>query len=367
MLSSVCRLAAMDSELALFPVRTSWSASLDADLAASPVYDESIGFFLLVNDQLVAYNLNNGSVQWTANVRSSSPLAVGDGLVFVKEDVGLAAFRARDGGIAWRTPLPEMLASPLVWDNGWLIVTTQSSEAMAFRASDGQKLWQRVLGSPAVVAPSLAADRVYFPLSDHRVVALQVEGGMPAWERILSGSPTTLLALDERVYAGTEDNFFYCLVAGDGRVDWRWRTGGDVVGRPAVDARRVYFVALDNVLRSIDRNSGVQHWKRNLPLRPVRGPLVAGDVILVSGIGSVLPTFDAANGRPSGAINATGDVIAAPHVFDASGLPAVLVVTRDVATAGVSLTVVVRQIEPVLGPVTPLPDPVIPPLPASQT
>jgi hypothetical protein len=38
-------------------------------------------------------------------------------------------------------------------------------------------------------------------------------------------------------------------MAKDGRVDWRWRTGGDVVGLPA-PTNTMYFVALDNVLRS---------------------------------------------------------------------------------------------------------------------
>ena len=37
-------------------------------------------------------------------------------------------------------------------------------------------------------------------------------------------------------------------MATDGRVDWRWRTGGDVIGKPVADERYVYFVALDNVL-----------------------------------------------------------------------------------------------------------------------
>ena len=120
---------------------------------------------------------------------------------------------------------------------------------------------------------ALAADRVYVPLADGRIVALRIDTGDVVWERRLGGPTTGLLALDDRVYAGSNDNFFYALDAADGRVAWRWRTGADVVGVPVVDERNVYFVSLDNVLRALSRRTGVQQWARLLPLRPTRGPL----------------------------------------------------------------------------------------------
>ena len=71
---------------------------------------------------------------------------------------------------------------------------------------------------------------------------------------------------------------------GTGQIDWRWRTGGDVLGTAVVDARRVYFVSFDNILRALDRRSGAQRWKRPLPFRPLTGPLMAGATIITSGV-----------------------------------------------------------------------------------
>ena len=65
-------------------------------------------------------------------------------------------------------------------------------------------------------------------------------------------------------------------MAEDGRVDWRWRTGGDVIGRPMADDRHVYFVAPDNVLRAMNLVTGGQQWMRPLPLRPAWGATKAG-------------------------------------------------------------------------------------------
>ena len=72
-------------------------------------------------------------------------------------------------------------------------------------------------------------------------------------------------------------------MAADGRVDWRWRTGGDVIGMPVADERYVYFVSLDNVLRALNMVSGGQQWMRPLPMRPTWGPVKAGATIVVAG------------------------------------------------------------------------------------
>ena len=80
---------------------------------------------------------------------------------------------------------------------------------------------------------------------------------------------------------------------------WRWRTGGDIVGRAAVDERRVMFVSLDNILRALDRESGVQQWRRPLAGRPTSGPQIVDDMVLVSGVSPVLRAFNIGEGRQS--------------------------------------------------------------------
>jgi hypothetical protein len=99
-------------------------------------------------------------------------------------------------------------------------------------------------------------------------------------------------------------------MASDGRVDWRWRTGADVIGRPVADDRYVYFVSLDNVLRAMNLITGGQQWMRPLPLRPAWGPAKAGSTIVVAGLEPPLRAFSQANGTAIGTL--TG-VVAAPE------------------------------------------------------
>ena len=99
------------------------------------------------------------------------------------------------------------LARPPVWDNRWLEILATAGEILAISRQRWSSVWRRNLGSPAHSQPSLAADRVYVPVTDGRVVALRIDTGDPVWERRLGGPATGLLALDEHVCAGSVDNF----------------------------------------------------------------------------------------------------------------------------------------------------------------
>ncbi len=333
------------SPLQLFPVFPAWSQGLDHILAAPPAFAGSRAFFAVDGGQIEAYELDRGTRVWAARVAAVSTPATGDGLVFVAEQERLTALRQSDGRVAWQLPFTASFAVPLAWDNGWLIGADTSGTVFAFRATDGALIWRQELGAPAHAMPALAADRVYVALEDGRVVALDVTTGTQRWARRLGGPPNDLLALDDRIYVGSDDNFLYCLMASNGEVAWRWRTGGDVIGVPVVDDSLLYFVSRDNVLRALDRRSGSQRWKRALASRPTRGPVRAGNVLLVSGLNPRVFAFKVTDGTPAGEIAAPGELAASPYVVPDRPLPQVVLVARDQAT-GTRALAVRRTIDP---------------------
>lgn len=206
--------------------------------------------------------------------------------------------------------------------------------------------------------PAVSADRVYVPTNDGRVVALRGDTGEPVWERKLGGVANDALVIDDRLYVGSKDNFLYCILTKNGNVDWRWRTGGDVIGLPAVDDHHIYFVSLDNVLRSLHRISGAQQWMRPLPVRPVWGPIKVVDRLVVGGQSATLHAFNLKDGASADKLDAGAELAAAPHlVSDASAnVPVMLVVTRDIAK-GAAARLITRRLEPLSEPLTsPLPN-----------
>ena len=128
---------------------------------------------------------------------------------------------------------------------------------MSIRAADGEILWQKDFGSPLSAPPAPAGDRVYLPLKDGRVVALSLQTGDEIWTHKLAESAAGILPVGDRVFVGARDNQFHSLSAEDADADWRWPTGADLLGLPVLDAKRVYFIALDNVLRGHNRNNGI--------------------------------------------------------------------------------------------------------------
>lgn len=383
LLSAGTATAQPEPPMRLLPVVRAWTVPLGKVVVAPPAFGNSRAFLGLENGEVAAYDALTGTRVWSARGRPVSMPAVGDGLVFLAETDAVTALDQASGRTAWRLPIPERLAAPLIWDNGWLIGASASGAILAFRGVDGELIWRRELGIPLHATPALAADRVYVPTEDNRVVALNVVDGNVLWERRLDGPPNEMLALEDRIYVGSDDNYFYCIEADDGTVAWRWRTGGDVIGVPVVDDRRVYFVSLDNVLRSLDRRSGAQRWQRALPNRPTRGPILAGDLLLISGLPARIPAFALKDGAPSGDLMAEGELVAAPYLMSVSGplLQAVLV-SRD-PEHGTRLSAMRRRIEPELravgadlpNPITialppgsflDLPNPIVIPLPAQR-
>lgn len=352
-----------------FPATLVWTLPLNSALTAPPAYDESRGFFPIEGDLLAAYTLADGKQAWIAPIRTSVEPATGDGMVFVVAPDALIALNALDGSIAWLLPFADTVAVAPVWDNGWLVAATADGTILAYRATDGELIWRQNVGAPAHARPALAADRVYVPTTDSRVVALRVDTGAPLWEHRLAGPPNDILALDDRLYFGSKDNYFYCLNAKDGEQAWRWRTGADVIGKPLVFERTVYFVSFDNVLRALNRSSGVQRWKAPLSLRPFSGPVQAIETVIVAGVAPTIRGYHARDGKPAGELSTPGDLSSTPHVFSPAGqwLPTLIVVTRDIAK-GATVVAFRRSFEPEIAPVGPLPNPVSPtPTPAPTT
>ena len=336
------------------PVEAVWTLALNNTLTVPPAYEGPLAFFSIEGDRLVAYDLLSGTQKWLVTARPLMEPAPGDGLLFLVEADMLKALRGADGSVAWELPFADPLAVHPVWDNGWLVVASAAGEVSAYRATDGQLIWRRDLKSPAHALPALAADRVYIPTTDGRIVALRVDNGEPLWERKLGGAVNDILALDDRLFAGSQDNFFYCVLAADGKVDWKWRTGGDVIGRPIADKRHVYFVALDNVLRAHSLITGGQQWMRPLPMRPAYGPVRAGSTIVVAGQEAPLRAFNIKDGLQAGTLTGAGmaadaKTAAPPHVLEhpLRHMPMMVMLFGDIAK-GASAALVMRSVEPPL-------------------
>jgi len=261
---------------------------------------------------VVAVSLSDGATRWSADRRVAIAPAAGDDMVFVVSEGTVVALAAKSGDTAWRVPLEG--AARLFHDGGWLIVSAEKGEVVALRAQDGSMLWRHDPGAPVVQLPAVGGDRLFLSLQDGRVVALELRTGRSVWQRTLGGPPERLLPLGDRLFVGSADKYFYCLDAKDGKIKWRWRTGGEITGAPAADERHVYFLSLDNQLRALNRGNGNQVWRTSLPVRALAGPLPMAGLLLVSGISAEIRAYRPVDGAAAGEVAAAGELVAPPHV-----------------------------------------------------
>jgi len=334
-----------------------WAVSFATPPAAPPGFDATTAYVLLKGDELkggelVAVDLDRGTIRWRLESAGAYTPATGDGLVFTANEQTIEARDAATGTIKWQSPLPGGAAAPLYWDTGWLIASTTAGDLAAFRAIDGTLVWRRQLGAPLVIPPGPALDRLFLPLADQRLVAVLLATGETVWERKLTATVTGLLALDDQLVFGTAAKDLVSVDLSRGRERWSRKLGGDLAGIPAADDKHIYFASRDNLLRAVDRKSGNLRWKADLASRPAGGPLQIADAVVMPLVSSQIVGFDPLSGKPTITATAAGEIGLQPYVRRdiRRTLPQLITVSREGQLQGFG-----RRFEPVPQLLTELP------------
>src|SRR5262249_3109834 len=144
--------------LQFLPATPLWTLALNNALSAPPAFEGQHAFFAIEDERLAAYDLAQGKRLWISAAAPIIAPAASPDFVFVVEHDALVALRVTDGKTAWQRPLPDRLAVPPVWDNGWLVLATINGSVVALRSDDGTEIWRHDVGSPAHARPALAAD-----------------------------------------------------------------------------------------------------------------------------------------------------------------------------------------------------------------
>jgi outer membrane protein assembly factor BamB len=336
----------------LFPLELRALVPLGAPPLDAPTSDGHLVFVPLRPATLLAVSLTTGTVAWRSELGIVHAPVVGSGKLFVLTQDTLEALDATTGAASWRLPLAAAPAAAPTVTPDLVFVALASGELMAATPADGTVAWRVGVGGAPRGQPQVLGDRVLVALDDGRVVSLSRTSGAKMWEQRLAGAVTGLAGAKDNVYAGSLDNFFYCLDAASGRIKWRWRTGGDLVGTASVDDERVYFVSMDNIIRALDRRTGVQKWTKPLAGRPVVGPLRVGDTLLLPSLSSELRGVKAESGDAAGRYD-MGSELGAALVF-APGTWAAEDQLIAVSTDG-TLLVLGRRLSLGVAPLTALP------------
>ena len=132
-------------------------------------------------------------------------------------------------------------------------------------------------GAASHFTPAIDGVRAIFALEDSRAVALRLADGRTDWEQKLEGMLTQPSFVHDRVFVGSNKNFLYALTNDSGRLAWRWKTGGDVIGtsgdaKRAPTTRRSTTCCAPSIVAT-----GISDGSRRFPRARVLPPQTFGD------------------------------------------------------------------------------------------
>jgi outer membrane protein assembly factor BamB len=335
--------------LPLLPVVQEWIATLDDVPSAGGAMDAERVYVPIQPERLVALSRSTGAKLWTRDIESTWPPLIVGNVLYVAASDEIHALDAASGDEKWRAPFDTAVTAPLTAATGTqdsgsgirsadlIIGIFEKGRVIAFDAGNGRMLWMRELGGVSRFTPAIDGVRAVFALEDSRAVAVRLADGRVEWEQKLDGMLNQPSFARDRIFIGSNTNVLFALDNDSGRIAWRWKTGGDVIGTAGDAKNGAYYASLDNVLRAVNRGNGNQRWIKEIPTRPLLPPQVVGDgvkyeeIVVLTGVTSEIDAFVAKTGAPAGMYVPPSDVHGAP-LIDPNLRPyqvAMVVITRD--------------------------------------
>ena len=266
--------------------------------------------------------------RWRADIgRGSSssgrltaiPIVAG-GRIYTLDTRGMVrAFSTGSGAQVWeRSLVPENedrnagFGGGLAIEGGKLVVATGFGTVVALNPASGAVLWQKPLGLPFRMAPTVADGRVFVVNAESELFALSLEDGSQLWSA--RGLPESAVFISNASAAVSGNIVVVPYPSGEllafdvatGEAKWtdslarvRAAISGQRVGdtaRPVIDGGTVFAISSAGRMIATDIRSGARMWARDIS--GSQTPWVAGDtVFIVDGSGNL-----AALNRKDGAV-----------------------------------------------------------------
>jgi outer membrane protein assembly factor BamB len=175
-----------------------------------------------------------------------------------------------DLALDWYRPIEPYIPNKIqpIAANGKIYVSTASG-LYTFRASDGALLWVYPTELPLGNSPTIATingrsiafvggyDRIIHAID--AITGKEISGYTPYVAA--AGFETNPLVINNTIYAGNRDGYFYALDAVSGGLKWRFKTDGPILFSAAYKSNVVYFASNDANAYAINATNGSLIWK----------------------------------------------------------------------------------------------------------
>jgi outer membrane protein assembly factor BamB len=239
---------------------------------SSPVVVGDLVIFGSGDNHIYAIHCEKGSLVWKydtgAVVRSTPALDDNKQTLFCGTLGGeLLALNVKSGKVKWKFktsgneyfPKGELLFEPLVYKNT-VYVGSRDATFYVVNAVNGTLRWKVSDQKGACYTTAAAVDDTVFAASSdgHYVQALDYSTGEEKWKFLTEGLIfSTPFVYEGVLYVGSHDGYVYAVDSGTGKLEWRYRLGDDVLGSAIIDKGMLIIGCDDGVLYGLQPGRSV--------------------------------------------------------------------------------------------------------------
>lgn len=178
--------------------RRLWTFQLDAPARGAPAVVGNVVLAVTATNSVYAVNVSDGTETWAFNgipegaglVGAASPAVSGNMIVFTGTSGEIVGLDLKTGEMRWSDTLVQgsrkyalsgisaIPGGPVISD-GTVYVAGASGRILAARLKDGERIWDRSIGS--IHAPAVSGNTVFVLDLDDQVIALNRKNGQVRW------------------------------------------------------------------------------------------------------------------------------------------------------------------------------------------
>ena len=200
-------------------------------------------------------------------------------LIIATNTIGeIYALNSNTGKRKWSFQTNGKIYSTPDISGNYVIAGSTDKNIYCISLKSGKLIWKSTCLKPVLASPVIKDRIVYIGGSDGHFKALKLKTGDIVWDfdQVKGFVITKALIYQDKIYFGCWSNDFYALNLNTGTLVWKWNNGkGNRMFSPAACCPvatngRVFIVAPDNYMTSLDAKTGNVIWRNKMPDTRVR-------------------------------------------------------------------------------------------------
>lgn len=221
----------------------------------------------------VNQRFNTVKTAWTVqdNADIGSGMAITGNLVITANTGGwIKAYDVATGKQKWATKTGGKIYSTPCAEGDVVVVACSDKYIYALDKNSGKIRWKAETEKPDVASPVIASGSVFCGGSDGHFRSYNLQNGKVNWDfdQVKGFVVTRPLLYKGKVFFGTWGNNFYSLDQQTGVLIWNWDDGyknrmfSPAACYPVATASRLFLVAPDRSMTSLDASTGKIIWRK---------------------------------------------------------------------------------------------------------